>query len=180
MHFTCCYTSSVSLSLISFRFISFLFISLLVRYLAPEVLNRTIEENNFEAYKANDMYAFGLVLWELLHCTRSVDGASHCLCFRSCRSVSNRIESNILQCIKCNRIALLNITRLCIASRRVACPRRHAGAGAPPCFSCVRLSRRPFSPFSFFSFRSHVSGSPPVPVPVPVRVVQRFSVAGER
>ena len=57
------------------------------RYLAPEVLNRTIDENNFEAFKANDMYAYGLVLWELLRCTRSVNGAhsahSHVILFSS-------------------------------------------------------------------------------------------------
>ena len=53
------------------------------RYLAPEVLDRSMDENNFEAFKANDMYAYGLVLWELLRCTRSVDGAHSLISTRS-------------------------------------------------------------------------------------------------
>lgn len=36
-----------------------------IRYMAPEVLNKTINKNEFEAYKRADMYAFGLVLWEI-------------------------------------------------------------------------------------------------------------------
>lgn len=35
------------------------------RYMAPETLDKTINMNNFEAHKMADMYAFGLVLWEL-------------------------------------------------------------------------------------------------------------------
>ncbi|XP_071829493.1 bone morphogenetic protein receptor type-1B-like [Apostichopus japonicus] len=35
------------------------------RYLAPEILDNTIASNSFEAYKLVDIYAFGLVLWEI-------------------------------------------------------------------------------------------------------------------
>ncbi|XP_041364956.1 bone morphogenetic protein receptor type-1B-like [Gigantopelta aegis] len=35
------------------------------RYMAPEVLEETLNRNHFDAYKQADMYAFGLVLWEV-------------------------------------------------------------------------------------------------------------------
>ncbi|CAH0564039.1 unnamed protein product [Brassicogethes aeneus] len=35
------------------------------RYMAPELLDNTINVHNFEAHKSADMYAFGLVLWEM-------------------------------------------------------------------------------------------------------------------
>lgn len=35
------------------------------RYMAPEILDKTISLNNFEAHKMADMYSFGLVLWEM-------------------------------------------------------------------------------------------------------------------
>ena len=40
------------------------------RYLAPEILNDTIDMENFECFKQNDVYALGLVLWEI--CQRSI------------------------------------------------------------------------------------------------------------
>jgi len=40
------------------------------RYLAPEILNDTIDMGNFECFKESDVYAFGLVLWEI--CQRSI------------------------------------------------------------------------------------------------------------
>lgn len=39
-----------------------------VRYLAPECLGRTLVMEKFESYKAADMYAAGLVLWEMARC----------------------------------------------------------------------------------------------------------------
>lgn len=36
-----------------------------VRYMAPEVLDNTLNKNHFESFKRVDVYAFGLVLWEL-------------------------------------------------------------------------------------------------------------------
>jgi hypothetical protein len=36
-----------------------------IRYMAPEVLDNTIKSHVFTAYKQVDMYAFGLVLWEI-------------------------------------------------------------------------------------------------------------------
>ncbi|CAG9812554.1 unnamed protein product [Phaedon cochleariae] len=35
------------------------------RYMAPELLDRSIDPTSFEAHKTADMYAFGLVLWEM-------------------------------------------------------------------------------------------------------------------
>ncbi|XP_026861515.1 activin receptor type-1C isoform X2 [Electrophorus electricus] len=35
------------------------------RYMAPEILDDTINMNNFEAFKRADIYALGLVFWEL-------------------------------------------------------------------------------------------------------------------
>ena len=43
------------------------FISLFfVGYMAPEILNKTLNDQNFESYKATDLYALGLVFWEIL------------------------------------------------------------------------------------------------------------------
>lgn len=35
------------------------------RYLAPEVLDNTMNAQQFESYKRADIYALGLVLWEI-------------------------------------------------------------------------------------------------------------------
>ena len=35
------------------------------RYMAPEVLNDTINMNQFDSFKRADVYSFGLVLWEI-------------------------------------------------------------------------------------------------------------------
>lgn len=35
------------------------------RYMAPEVLTETLNADVFESFKCVDVYAFGLVLWEL-------------------------------------------------------------------------------------------------------------------
>lgn len=35
------------------------------RYMAPEVLNDTLNMSCFESLKMADMYSFGLVLWEI-------------------------------------------------------------------------------------------------------------------
>ncbi|KAK4873762.1 hypothetical protein RN001_013122 [Aquatica leii] len=35
------------------------------RYMSPEVLDKTININNFDAHKRADIYSFGLVLWEM-------------------------------------------------------------------------------------------------------------------
>ena len=42
------------------------------RYMAPEVLDETINAAHFDSFKQADMYSFGLVLWEL--CRRCVVG----------------------------------------------------------------------------------------------------------
>ncbi|VDN39486.1 unnamed protein product, partial [Dibothriocephalus latus] len=35
------------------------------RYMAPEVLDNSLRQSSFEAYKQADMYSLGLVFWEL-------------------------------------------------------------------------------------------------------------------
>ncbi|XP_065211600.1 TGF-beta receptor type-1 isoform X2 [Planococcus citri] len=35
------------------------------RYMAPEVLEETLNMNHFDAFKRGDVYAFGLILWEI-------------------------------------------------------------------------------------------------------------------
>ncbi|KAL1130513.1 hypothetical protein AAG570_011759 [Ranatra chinensis] len=35
------------------------------RYMAPEVLEETINMNHFDSFKRGDVYAFGLILWEI-------------------------------------------------------------------------------------------------------------------
>ncbi|GAU88848.1 hypothetical protein RvY_01473 [Ramazzottius varieornatus] len=41
-----------------------------VRYLAPEVLNKSLNLRNFESLKSVDVYALGLTLWEICHRSR--------------------------------------------------------------------------------------------------------------
>ena len=43
------------------------------RYMAPEVLDESLVTTSFESYKAADMYAFGLVLWEITRRTLTAD-----------------------------------------------------------------------------------------------------------
>ena len=38
------------------------------RYMAPEVLEMLLNVKNFDAFKQADMYAFGLVMWEIARC----------------------------------------------------------------------------------------------------------------
>jgi activin receptor type-1B len=35
-------------------------------YMSPEILDRTLNHRSFESYKAADIYALGLVFWEIL------------------------------------------------------------------------------------------------------------------
>lgn len=35
------------------------------RYMAPEVLDETLNINHFDSFKRADVYAFGLILWEI-------------------------------------------------------------------------------------------------------------------
>ena len=43
------------------------------RYMAPEVLDESLNKSNIESFKAADMYAFGLVLWEITRRTLTGD-----------------------------------------------------------------------------------------------------------
>ena len=41
--------------------------------MAPEVLDESLNKSNIESFKAADMYAFGLVLWEITRRTLTGD-----------------------------------------------------------------------------------------------------------
>ena len=41
--------------------------------MAPEVLDETLVTSSFESYKCVDMYAYGLVLWEITRRTLTAD-----------------------------------------------------------------------------------------------------------
>ena len=43
-----------------------------VRYMAPEVLEGSLNVDRFEDYRAVDMYSLGLVMWEMLQRTETV------------------------------------------------------------------------------------------------------------
>ena len=43
------------------------FLSFFQRYMAPEVLNRSLNAANFEEFKWADIYSFALLLWEILN-----------------------------------------------------------------------------------------------------------------
>eukprot|EP00096_Caligus_rogercresseyi_P012349 TRINITY_DN513_c0_g1_i3.p1 TRINITY_DN513_c0_g1~~TRINITY_DN513_c0_g1_i3.p1 ORF type:complete len:549 (-),score=173.51 TRINITY_DN513_c0_g1_i3:880-2526(-) len=45
------------------------------RYLAPEVLDDTLNTRNFESFKRADVYALGLVLWEIVYRARGFSGS---------------------------------------------------------------------------------------------------------
>lgn len=43
--------------------------------MSPEILNKTLNDQSFESYKAADIYALGLVFWEILRrCQTTADG----------------------------------------------------------------------------------------------------------
>jgi len=44
------------------------------RYMAPEVLDESLDKTSFESFKAADIYSFGLVLWEIARRTLTPGG----------------------------------------------------------------------------------------------------------
>jgi activin receptor type-1B len=47
--------------------------------MAPEILDRTLNHQSFESYKAADIYALGLVFWEILRrCQTTSEGNFFC------------------------------------------------------------------------------------------------------
>lgn len=51
------------------------------RYMAPEILNKTMVTDKFESYKMADMYAAGLVYWEMSRCcTTMINGTKKSTC----------------------------------------------------------------------------------------------------
>lgn len=77
------------------------------RYMAPEVLDESLNKNHFQAYIMADMYSYGLVIWEMAR--RCVTGGTHThletrsnLC-----SVINNINHNITLCFQASETSLL-------------------------------------------------------------------------
>lgn len=62
--------------------------SVLCRYMAPEILDETININTFESFKRADIYSLGLVFWEL---------ARRC----SDRGISNYAHTYTLPLVSC-------------------------------------------------------------------------------
>ncbi len=58
------------------------------RYMAPEILDETIQTSDFEAFKKVDIYAFGLVLWEI--CKRCCDKNGLYNKYRYCMCTKNQ------------------------------------------------------------------------------------------
>lgn len=53
------------------------------RYMAPEVLEESLISYHFDAYRKSDMYAFGLVMWEI--CRRcATNGEIFNICWVKC------------------------------------------------------------------------------------------------
>lgn len=52
---------------------------LLLRYMAPEVLDETINMKHFDSFKCADIYALGLVYWEIAR-RGSAGGKTQCTC----------------------------------------------------------------------------------------------------
>merc|ERR1719319_616914 len=48
------------------------------RYMAPEVLDESLNKSSFESFKAVDMYAFGLVIWEIARRTLTTEKVAQC------------------------------------------------------------------------------------------------------
>lgn len=47
------------------------------RYMAPEVLDETLNTSSFDAFRMADMYSVGLVFWEV--CRRGITGSKNCM-----------------------------------------------------------------------------------------------------
>ena len=67
------------------------------RYMAPEVLDETLNKSNIESFKAADMYAFGLVLWEITRRTLTGDKVRQ----RWCLTLSDN-TNDLFQVAQCD------------------------------------------------------------------------------
>lgn len=59
------------------------------RYMAPEVLDESLNKNHFQAYIMADMYSYGLVVWEMAR--RCVSGGTSTLTCTCTASFSKRV-----------------------------------------------------------------------------------------
>ena len=58
------------------------------RYMAPEVLDESINMNHFESFKRADVYALGLVYWEATRRCSTYVGGEHYTCTTMCRTIN--------------------------------------------------------------------------------------------
>lgn len=71
------------------------------RYMAPEVLDEQIRTDCFESYKWTDVWAFGLVLWEIARRTIiNGEGQPYAACVCLCVCVYMFV---VCVCVACNR-----------------------------------------------------------------------------
>ncbi len=70
------------------------------RYMAPEVLDDSIQMDCFESYKRVDIWALGLVLWEIAR--RTVSNGQYMLntVWSCCRTCINYFPQSIGSCIR--------------------------------------------------------------------------------
>lgn len=69
------------------------------RYMAPEVLDDSIQMDCFESYKRVDIWALGLVLWEVARRTVSNGQRRTKYFFSGCRRQSNSTILTIYICL---------------------------------------------------------------------------------
>nr|QWX95815.1 TGFbeta receptor type I [Strongyloides stercoralis] len=62
------------------------------RYMAPELLNETLNPKNFECFKQSDIYSFSLVMWEIVR--RINDNSSQSNCTLSKNTLKPNYKSN--------------------------------------------------------------------------------------
>ena len=67
------------------------------RYMAPEVLDESLNKSNIESFKAADMYAFGLVLWEITRRTLTGDKVIRRKVYQICFYIIS-LSPQIAQC----------------------------------------------------------------------------------
>uniref|UniRef100_A0A2K6RF43 receptor protein serine/threonine kinase n=1 Tax=Rhinopithecus roxellana TaxID=61622 RepID=A0A2K6RF43_RHIRO len=75
-------------------------------YMAPEVLDKSLNKNHFQPYIMADIYSFGLIIWEMimeeyqLPCYNMVPSDPHTICVRLC-------VSNV-----CGQLCLITVLKL--------------------------------------------------------------------
>uniref|UniRef100_A0A672SGV1 receptor protein serine/threonine kinase n=1 Tax=Sinocyclocheilus grahami TaxID=75366 RepID=A0A672SGV1_SINGR len=119
------------------------------RYMAPEVLDETLNKNHFQAYIMADIYSYGLVIWEMAR--RCVTGGIHWQIFFVFKVLKMLCSCWIFSTLSCS----WSVSMSCWL------PSREAWSCITLCcnillFSCSKA--RDFCTFSSPSFRSSAVG----------------------